>query len=98
MDGQEGVRFEATVLRAIVDIISEMLEDWGTGGGVVSGTTMLVADLEFASVDIIHLIVAIEEHFGRGRLNFQDLLMKDNRYVDDLSVNQLASFVTSRLS
>ena len=48
-------------------------------------TTMLVADLDFASVDIIQLCVALEQSYER-KLGFQDLLMKDGSYVGDLSL------------
>jgi acyl carrier protein len=85
------------VFGAIVGIVSEMLEDWGTESDGVAADTLLAGDLGFASVDLIHLVVAIEEHFGQGRMNFQDLLIKDSRYVDDLTVGEIAAFVTGKL-
>ncbi len=57
---------------------------------------MLVADLDFASVDIIQLCVALEQSYER-KLGFQDLLMKDGSYVGDLSLAQVAAHVESRL-
>jgi len=86
------------VLSAIVGIIAEMLEDWGTESDGVEADTLLAGDLGFASVDLIHLVVAIEEHFGQGRMNFQELLIKDSRYVDDLTVGEIATFVARKLS
>jgi len=55
-----------------------------------------VADLEFASVDIIQLCVALEQAYER-KLRFQDLLMKDGSYVGDLTVAQFARFIEGRL-
>ncbi len=84
---------EATVIAVIEDLI----QDWGLelDGGVTSAT-QLVAHLEFASVDIIQLCVALEQAYER-KLGFQNLLMKDGSYVSDLSVAQIAGFIETRL-
>lgn len=81
----------------IVAVLSDMVQDWGVEADEITGATRLVADLEFVSVDIIHLIVAIEEDFKRPKMGFQELLMKDGRYVDEITVRQLADFVSSKL-
>src|SRR5438128_8425576 len=87
------------VAEQVVAIIADMICDWGVEVDDPIGVhTRLVADLEYGSVDIIHLIVAIEEHFRRPRMGFQELLMKDNRYVDDLTVGQIAAFVGRKLA
>jgi acyl carrier protein len=87
------------VAQEIVRIISEMISDWDVGDDDPIGLeTRLVADLECGSVDIIHLVIAIEEHFNRSRMGFQELLMKDNRYVDDLTIGQIAAFVSRKLA
>ena len=97
-DNNSGGRVQGElVLGAVIGIISEMLDDWGTESDGVEAETLLAGDLGFASVDLIHLVVAIEEHFGQGRMNFQELLIKDSRYVDDLSVGEIATFVTEKL-
>ena len=97
-DNNSGGRVQSElVLGAVIGIISEMLDDWGTESDGVEAATLLAGDLGFASVDLIHLVVAIEEHFGQGRMNFQELLIKDSRYVDDLSVGEIATFVAGKL-
>ena len=59
--------------------------------------TLLVADLEFASVDVIQLCVAVEEHYGR-KLGFQDLLMHDGSYVQDLALGEMVRFIAKQVS
>ena len=87
------------VVEQIIAIIVEMIDDWGVDvDNPIGPDTRLAADLECGSVDIILLIVTIEEHFKRPRMGFQELLMRDNRYVDDLTVGQLAAFVTLKLA
>jgi acyl carrier protein len=87
------------VAEQLLAIIAEMISDWGVERDDSIGLdTRLVADLECGSVDIIHLIVTIEEHFRRPRMGFQELLMKDNRYVDDLTIGQIAAFVSRKLA
>ena len=86
-----------TVEDAVIFITADLIQDWGLDlDGGVSGKTMLVNDLEFASVDIIQLCVALEQHFDR-KLGFQEMLMQDGSYVSDLSVNQVAEFIEARL-
>lgn len=81
----------------IVAVLSDMVQDWGIDADEITADTRLVADLEFVSVDIIHLIVAIEEDLKRPKMGFQELLMKDGRYVDEITVRQLTEFVSSKL-
>jgi acyl carrier protein len=81
----------------VVAIVTDLIQDWGLLlEEQVSGNSLLVADLEFASVDIIQLCVAIEQHFAR-KLGFQDLLMEGGSYVSDLSIAQVAAFIDNRL-
>jgi len=75
------------------EIVEDLVQDWGIDlNGGVKGKTLLVNDLEFASVDIIQLCVALEQHFER-KFGFQDLLMKNGSYVSDLSISQISEFL-----
>ena len=76
----------------LITTIQEFVADWGVTSEIDS-TTTLVADLEFDSIDIIQLFVAIETTFEKRNLGFQDLLIKDGRYVDDLSVREISEFL-----
>lgn len=81
---------------AIVNILSDMTRDWDVDSSEIEPKTKLVEDLNFGSIDIIHLVVAIEEHFQQ-KLGFNELLMHDGQYVDDVSVNELVNFVSRKL-
>ncbi|MEC9361857.1 MAG: hypothetical protein ACPHN2_16185 [Sinimarinibacterium flocculans] len=61
----------------------------------MSRDTRLLADLGFESIDIIQLVVAIQEEILRSKLSFDRLLMKDGRYVDDLSIGQIADYLAA---
>lgn len=83
--------------KSVIEIIEDLVQDWGLDlNGGISGKTLLANDLEFASVDIIQLCVAIEEHYDR-KFGFQDLLMNDGSYVSDLSVTQWVEFLDAKL-
>lgn len=87
----------ATVEGTVIAVIEDLIQDWGLElESGVQASTALVADLDFASVDIIQLCVALEECYGR-KLGFQNLLMRDGSYVGDLSVSQIAAFIGTRL-
>jgi len=89
---------KSTAIETVVAIVDDLTQDWGLDvEAPTSAETRLVADREFASVDIIQLCVALEQCYER-RFGFQDLLMKDGSYVGDLSLGRLASFVESRLN
>lgn len=80
----------------IIRILEDMIQDWGLEEAV-SGKSWLVADLEFESIDVIQMVVSIEQHFGNRNLRFDELLMQDGRYVSDLSVQDIAEFVSDKL-
>lgn len=77
--------------------LADFVEDWGLDIEI-TGTTSLVGDLEFDSIDVIQFVVAMENAFESRKIGFQDLLMQDGRYVDDLTVDQIDAFLTARLS
>lgn len=87
-----------TTVATVVAIVDDLTQDWGLDrDGPSDAQTMVVADLEFASVDIIQLCVALEQCYGR-RFGFQDLLMKNGSYIGDLSLGHLAAFVDLKLN
>lgn len=89
---------KATAEATVIAVIEDLIQDWGLElDGGVGPSTLLVANLEFASVDIIQLCVALEQAYSR-KLGFQNLLMRDGSYVGDLSVSQLAAFIETRMA
>ena len=83
--------------KTLIEIVDDLTQDWGINlNGGITGKTLLGNDLEFASVDIIQLCVAIEQHYDR-KFGFQDLLMDDGSYVSDLSVAQIVEFLDAKL-
>jgi acyl carrier protein len=81
----------------LIHIVADLTQDWGIHmDESMDGQTLLVADLAFASVDIIQLCVAIEQQYNR-KFGFQDLLMDNGRYITDLSILQMAEFLNKKL-
>jgi acyl carrier protein len=86
------------IQQKVIDILSDMTRDWDLMlDAPIGADTSLVSDLGFASVDIIHLVVDLEETLKAGKLGFDELLMKDGQYVDDLRVEQLVSFLQAKM-
>lgn len=88
---------ETQIQSDIIEILKDMTQEWDLDVDEIGPDTKLVEDLSFASVDIIHLVVSIEEHF-KQKLGFNELLMSDGRYVDDLSINEVTNFVSHKLA
>ncbi|MGH8549675.1 MAG: acyl carrier protein [Methylococcales bacterium] len=85
-------------LQSVIKILTEITSEWDTGfAGGISETTTLVNDLGFESIDIVYLLSAIEQHYGRRDFPFEDLLMEDGRHVDDLRVSQIVDFLTKQM-
>lgn len=83
----------------LIALIEDFTQDWDEElDAAMSADTRLLADLGFESIDIIQLIVAIEEDFGLRKVPFESLLMQDGRYVDDLSIGQIAVFLAPHLA
>lgn len=81
----------------VVSTLKSFIQDWGLDAEITAETT-IVEDLEFDSIDVIQLTVELEKAFGSRKIGFQELLMKDGRYVDDLSVGQFQAFLQSKLA
>jgi len=89
----------AEIERDLVGILTDMTTDWDLDfEGGITGETRLMADLDFESIDVVQLIVAIEAHFQRRGLHFEHLLMNDGRYVTELQVKQMVDFLDTALA
>ena len=82
------------LIQPLITLLEDFTQDWDTEpDAAMNGDTRLLADLGFESIDIIQFTVALEETFGLRKVPFDQLLMQDGRYVDDLSLRQIATFL-----
>jgi acyl carrier protein len=87
-----------TFERDTIELLTELTSDWDTGlEGGIQPSTAIVHDLGFESLDVVYLVTAIEQKYGRRDLPFEKLLMVDGRYVDDLTVRQIATFLREHI-
>ena len=104
-DKEHGMKNEDTrttgndaMLTELIDILKNLTSDWDTGfSGQITGETRLMSDLAFESVDVVHLIVAIQERYGKQNIPFDKLIMENGRYVTDLQVSRIAEFLNSHI-
>lgn len=96
---QEPLFSEQTILTNITEILQDMTADWDTDfSGPIGPETKLVDDLGFESIDIVQFIVAIEERFKRRGLPWEEILMSDGRYVDEIKVGDTAALLFPHLN
>jgi acyl carrier protein len=87
------------ILEDIRRILQEMTSDWDMDfEGDIGPDTKLIGDLAFESIDVVQFIVAIEERFKRRGLPFEEFLMKDGRYVDEIWVKDAVNFLYRHLN
>jgi len=83
----------------LIKILTDMLDEWDLDfSDPISGETALVEDLDFESIDLIQLIVAIEKRFDVKGLPFENILMEDSAYIDEIYVHQLRDFLFANLN
>jgi acyl carrier protein len=86
------------IVRGVIGVLEDMTSGWDTGlSGGIELDTSLMHDLTFESIDIVMLIVALEEHFRRQNLPFQEVLFADGQHVKDLRVADLVGFLKRHL-
>lgn len=89
----------AAVRDSILTILTDIVQDWDLEmDGEIAPDSLLVANLGFSSVDFVELATSIEELYPDVELDFDGLIIKDGRLVEDLTVDQVASFVVRRLN
>ena len=70
------------------------MQDWDLDlDDEITGKTTLIEDLNFESIDIVQLCVAIEEKLGKKGLPFESLFIEDGSYVSDVSIAQISDFL-----
>jgi acyl carrier protein len=86
------------VFAGVVKVLTDMTEDWDVDlGSGITAETGLVSDLSFESIDVVHFVTALEEHYQRRDLPFQDVLMEDGKYVEDIHVGDVVDFLVKHL-
>lgn len=86
------------LLNDLVSILHDLTSNWDVElSGAIDVDTRLIGDLAFESIDVVQLIVAIEEKYRRRDLPFEEVLMVDGGYVDEIRVGQLVDFLHARL-
>ena len=87
------------ILQDLVSLLTDMTSDWDMEYDEGIGTkTKLISDLEFESIDVVQLILAVEEHYGRKKMPFERLIMRDGRYVDEIVVGDAVDFLHEELN
>ena len=82
------------IIRKLVAVLEDMIEDWDLDFDRPLGDeTRIVADLGFESVDLMQLIVAIDQVVGSRNLPFDEVLMEDGGYVNEITIGRLADFI-----
>ncbi len=82
----------------LIAILENMTSEWDMEfSGAIGGGTCLMGDLEFESIDVVQFIVAIEERFKRRNMPFEELLMEEGRYVDEIKVGDAVEFLSTHL-
>ena len=87
------------ILQGLLKILEDMTSDWDRGfSAAISLVTRLGADLAFESIQLVRLVVAIQKHFRRQDLPFQDLFLPEDGEIDDLRVSDLVDFLSLHLN
>ena len=79
-------------------IIDDLRQDFDTDtDGDITPESRISADLSFDSLDVVHMISAIESKYNKTDFMFEKLLMDGGQYVQDLTIDQIAKFVKAQI-
>jgi acyl carrier protein len=95
----EKYQTETDILKKLTSILEDMTSDWELdySGGIIPDTG-LIGDLSFESIEIVQLMVAIEQQFDIKNLTSEKLLMRDGKYVPELTVSEIANFLNEEIN
>ena len=86
------------ILAGIIKVVEDLTQDWDLEfEGAINAETGLVGDLEFESIDIVEFVVAIEQYIKKRGLPFEELLMDEGRYVDEIKIKDTVDFLYNHL-
>lgn len=85
---------EQSLQNEVIEVVAEIIKDWDLEfEQKISNETGLIGELEFESIDIVRLVVALEQHFECRGIPFEKLFMKDGEYISELRINEIATFL-----
>jgi acyl carrier protein len=86
------------IFQELAKILTDMTSDWDIDfSGGITPDTHIIADLQFESIDVVQFIVQLEGKFQRKDLPFEKLLMVNERYRDDFTVQEVVDFLHKNL-
>ena len=93
---QDQVAGPSTTLATVTATIETLMQDWDIDEPI-GRETRVVADLGFESIDLIQMVAELERAFRLPGASLVDMLVSGGRYVDDLSVGDIADVVAARV-
>ena len=88
----------SAVKQTLFDALSQFIIDYDLDWDqALQPEIACIADLGLSSVDFIQLVLAIESAFGQ-KFGFQDLLMQQGEYIEDVTVQSLEDFIIGKLN
>lgn len=82
----------------VLKLVKDLTQDFDFGfEGELGPDSFFVADLDFKSTDVVELVVAVESKFGKRKMPFQELVLKQGKYAD-FTIRELGDFVFRQLS
>jgi len=95
----EKYQTKTDILNKLTSILEDMTSDWELDySGGINPDTKLIGDLSFESIEIVQLMVAIEQQFEIKNLTSEKLLMRDGKYVPELTVSEIANFLNEEIN
>ncbi|MGZ9809206.1 acyl carrier protein [Pseudoroseicyclus sp. H15] len=85
--------------KVVISTLDDAVQDWDLDlEEPIEGSTTLIDDLGFESIDIVQLCVALEEALEKKGLPFEQLFIQDGAYVSDVTVDQITDFLAAELN
>lgn len=96
LDAQKSIE-QLFVQVRVVQAIHHAAWNADQGSYKIHPQTRLSADLNIDSLTIVHLIFSLEKKFD-CHIDFSSLLIQDGNGVEDISIAQLVTYISDRLT
>jgi acyl carrier protein len=87
-----------TMEETVIAVLRDTVQDWDleldTG---ITGSTKLIEELSFESIDVVQFAVALEQALGSKGLPFEKLFIQEGNYVDDVTVSEVVEFLNAEM-
>ncbi|HEY6139355.1 MAG TPA: hypothetical protein VI670_16455 [Thermoanaerobaculia bacterium] len=86
-----------SIRRSVIRIVADMCREWEISAEDLGPETQLARDLQFSSIDFIHLLGTVEMTYQKKFPYDRLVVDAGGRYRSDLTVGEIIAFIEANI-